>query len=377
MGSGWTTQEALQLHGLFELTAGFMLKNEDIDSTPREFFLVYQELGVKSQDVFANKKEHRKGAKILSKSLADFAETDLDGFYESLLKRDDIDDELKIKVMGDHFSDQDLGRKEAAERVSEQVDFAYHTVYDKFGDNGIRFSDHEVKYTSREDVRDDTVELLRNYAEDDYSRSEALEIVSEGTDVPEGTLRNWLVDEDITFTESLAAIVDTESKEELIETAEHYFNLDEGVEVMEQAFGYNIDTIRGYKRNEIKVMPVEVLDTIEKLFESEPVFRLDDPERYVNEDTRYGLKLDDSFQSFLFSHLTGEDFEGMAGKSASTLTRYRNNRSKTVDEEAYRKAFQVVSFMYEKDPEPDIVEYVDKQRFGSGASKDKLVASID
>ena len=99
---------------------------------------------------------------------------------------------------------------------------------------------------------------------------------------------------------------------------------------------------------------------------------MDDPDRYVEEDTRYGLKVDDDFQSFLFSHVTGEEFEGMTGKSSSTLTRYRNNHSKTVKDEAYRKAFQAVSYMYSKHPEPEISGYVHSQRFGSGASNEKV-----
>ena len=191
-------------------------------------------------------------------------------------------------------------------------------------------------------------------------------------DVPEGTLKNWLTDEEIFFTEDVSALVEPESKKELIETAEHYFDIENGIEPIEQALGRNIDTLRCYRDNNIETMPLELLDSLDRLFESEPMFRMDDPDRYIEEDTRYGLKLDDEFQSFLFSHVSGEDFEGMTGKSPSTLTRYRNNRSKTVKQEAFRKAFQTVSYMYSKHPETEITEYVHRQRFGSGASPEKV-----
>ena len=368
MGNDFSKMDLVQLHRLFDVTGMFLLDERGIDSFPREFFPVYGDLGVKGQDVFASRDDHKQAVLTLSRSLADFAGSGEDGLYAGFLERDDfddLDDELKINLIGDHFSRKGLGRKEAAEKVSEQVDFTFDTVYEKFSENDIYFSFHG-------DSREEAVDLLESYAEENHERSRALKEFSEELDVPEGTLKNWLTDEEIVFTEDVSALVEPESKKELIETAEHYFDIENGIEPIEQALGRNIDTLRCYRDNNIETMPLELLDSLDRLFESEPMFRMDDPDRYIEEDTRYGLKLDDEFQSFLFSHVSGEDFEGMTGKSPSTLTRYRNNRSKTVKQEAYRKAFQTVSYMYSKKPEPEITEYVHRQRFGSGASPEKV-----
>ena len=366
-------QEHLQLHGMLDLTGKWVLESEDFDGIPRDFFPFYGELGLKSVDVFAKKSEHREAIMTLSRSIGDFIKSeDEDDFYERLIEREDIDDELKIGILGRYLSENDVGRREAAERISSGVNMNSDTVYEKFSQHSIYFNLHG------EERQTEALDLMKSYAEgDSVNREAALGEVSDETGVAEGTLRNWLTDEGVTFTEDVSALVEPESKEELIDTVEHYFNIEKGQEAIEQALGYKVDTLRLYRDDEIESMPVELLERLDRVFESVPRFRMDDLERYVEEDTRYGLKLDDSFQSFLFNHISGEELEGMTGKSSSTLTRYRNNRTKTVDQEAYRKAFQAVSHIYDKHPEPEIQGHVHRESFGSGAPMDEVEAALD
>lgn len=357
-------QEALQLHILLDTVAKNILKEENIDQQTKDFFPAYNELNIRSTELHANSKKHQQAVKTLSKSISDFTKNGQQGLYENLLKRQDIEDEIKINVLGNHYKEQGLNRKQAAQKLTQGVDYKYHTVYDKFTNHGIRFSDHEVKNTKHgEEKRRQAIKQLEKYREENIDRSEALTKTSNQTGIDKGTLKNWLTKKDIKFTEELSALIEPESKKELIDTAEHYFNIEENRESIEQALGYKIDTLRLYRDDKIKSMPVELLDRLDNLFNSEPKFRMDKPDRYIEDDTRYGLKIDDEFQKFLFSHIKGEDLEGMTGQSSSTLTRYRNNRTKTVDQEAYRKAFQAVSHIYNKHPEPEIKEYVHKESF--------------
>ena len=118
-------------------------------------------------------------------------------------------------------------------------------------------------------------------------------------------------------------------------------------------------------------MPEELIDKLESVIDSEPRYRLDDPEIYIEEESWRGVILEDDFQNFLFSHISRNEFEEMTGQSKSTHTRYRQNNTKYVDEESFKKVFQTVSYMYSKEPELVTIGEVDRNSYGAANSSAK------
>ena len=347
--------ELINLHQLVYLASEEIVSSEFPDKDFEDLFPVYTELDLSPTDwKEGSKRDHEDSLKVLTGSMADRLENDEQGFYERLLNRLELEDSETVRIMGELFSEQGYSRPESADLISEEVDFTYSTVYDMFTKNNITFTFHS------EDKRTQAVEKLKEYAEGSTQRSEALSEVSEDFDVPEGTLKNWLTDAEIRFTKDVSALLEPDSQRELIQTVEHYFDFREGREHLEQVIGRGRDTIWKYRNGEIKTMPLEVLERIESVIDSEPRYRMDDPERYLQEDSGKTVVVEDDFQKYLFSHLSGEEFNGITGKSPSTQTRYVSNKSNRIDADAYRKTFQVVSYLYDKRPVPQVEMLVDR-----------------
>lgn len=364
--------EMMHLHRLVNMAAEEILEEETGEL--EDVFPVYEEMDVSPVDWSqTNKTDQKKALKTLTGGLADLIEEgDTEEFWKDLPARADLEDEELVRKVGKVYRDQGFSRPEAAQLISEHTDFTYRTVYDKFTDNGINFTFHG------EEKRREAVEKLEKYAEEGYRKTDALQDVSDELEVPEGTLKNWLTEEGVTFTETVSALVSEDSQEELIHTAEHYFDFSspEGVEAMEKALDRKRDTLRAYRQGKIDTMPVELLERLDALFESEPVYGMEDPENYVLDSTEKTVEVEDGFQEYLFSHLDGNEFEGITGKSSTTFNRYRNNKSDRIDREAYRKVFQAVSFMYERHPEPEIEGFVDRNSYAT-SSGDREHARLD
>lgn len=356
------------------MAAEDIVEREDLGDL-EEVFPAYDLIDTEPLEIHTNKSDQKEALFTLSSGLYDLLENDLDtddDFYRDVVSRTPLEEEELVRVVGEVYRDLGVPRQEAAEIISEKTDFTYRTVYDKFTENGINFTFHD------DDTRKEALEMLEEYADEGVRREDALQDVGEELDVPPGTLKNWLTREGMTFTENVSAVVTENSQRELMHTAEHYFDFSDpdGVEAMEQALGRKRDTLREYAKGGIETMPLELLESLESLYGSEPVYRMDDPGRHVESSTPKTVEVDDGFQEFLFSHLDGDLFESITGKSSTTFNRYRNNKSKRVDREAYRKVFQAVSFMYEKNPVPEVESFVDRNRYAS-SSGDESHAVID
>jgi hypothetical protein len=367
-------QAFVQLHRLVRKAAENMVEREGVEDL-EELFPVYEQIDVEPTDVHTNKSDQGTALRTLTAGLSDLVQNDFEpdeDFYRRIASRAELGDEELVRTAGEVYRDIGFSRQEAAELISEQTDFTYRTVYDKFTDHDISFTFHD------DDTRERALEMLEEYADEGVRREDALEQVGEELDVPPGTLKNWLSQEGMTFTENVSAVVTDESREELMYFADHYFDFSdpEGVEAMEQALGRKRDTFREYAKGGIDTMPVELLERLDSLFESEPIYRMDDPERYVEDSTPKTVEVEDDFQEFLFRHMDGELFQDITGKSPTTFNRYRNNKSQRVDREAYRKVFQVVSHMYERHPEPEIESFVDRNSYAT-SSGDETHALLD
>lgn len=362
----------MHLHRLVKMAAEEVVEEETGEL--EDFFPVYEEMDVSPVDWSkTSKTDQKKALKTITGGLAGLVEKeDTEEFWQNLPARADLEDDELVREVGELYREKGFSRPEAAQLISEQTDFTYRTVYDKFTEHGINFTFHG------EEKRREAVEKLEKYAEEGYRKTDALGDVSDQLEVPEGTLKNWLTEEGITFTETVSALVGEGSQEELIDVAEHYFDFSsqEGVEAMEQALGRKRDTLRAYKQGKIDTMPVELIERLEALFESEPVYRMDDPERHVLDSTEKTVEVENGFQEYLFSHLDGDEFEAITGKSATTFNRYRNNKSDRIDREAYRKVFQAVSFIYDRHPEPEIEGFVDRNSYAT-SSGDREQARLD
>lgn len=368
-------QELIQLHILLDHVREYADENfyESIDLDP--LFSEYENLDIGPLALSSNKSDQKEAVMELADTLAsidlftDLAEYSGEDLDEIISR----DQEEFLEFGGRTLSQNNISRPEAAKMLSRAVEYNPRTVYDRFTDHGISFAFHS------EDKRSSAVEELESYASSDIERSEALEIVSEEYGVPEGTLKNWLTDEDITFTESVSALLEPESQRELLETAEHYFDFRSNAEPMEKALGRDRDTLRLYREGEIDTMPVELLERLEALFKSEPRYQLDDPNEYIENQNGRGLVVKDDFQEFLFSHVSTNEFTEMTGKSRTSYNRYTQNKTKYVDEEAFRKVFQAVSYMYGKNPEPEVQAYVDRNSYAStsGSLEDSIVSPED
>jgi len=347
---------------------------ESVDKQDFEdVFPVYDEMDVSPLNWSRSKSTQKQALQTLSRGAAELTEGGVDDrFYEDLADRAALGDEEKVEVLGKVYRDLGYNRPKAAGLISHSTDFTYSTVYDKFTDHSVSFTFHG------DEKREEAVKKLEEYSSEDYRKADALEEVSEEFDVPQGTLKNWLTGEGITFSDSVSAIVDKDSQRELIEVAEHYFDFSdpEGVEAMEKALGRKRDTLRAYKQGRIDTVPVELLENLESLFESEPMYRMGDPSRHVNDATSKTVDVENDFQKYLFSHLDGDEFEDITGKSSTTFSRYRNNKSSRIDREAYRKVFQAVSAMYNVKPEPEIEGFVERDSYAA-SSGDSEHARLD
>jgi len=359
--------EIIQLHRLMDNVRDYMTESfPDFLEEETTSFSKYESLNVSPIGVKTNKEEQKKALLELNEALVDFSQNSDELIQERIIElsdQDDIDlpedDDELVKLGAEVLSENDLRRPEAAKTLALTVEYTPSTVYDKFSDFGVLFKFHG------EEKRDSAVKDLQDYAEGSLERNEALELVSKDYDVPEGTLKNWLTEEDIRFTQEISAVLTPDSCEELIETAEHYFDFRSDAEPMEQSLNRQRETLRQYKEEEIETIPVEVLENLDSLFNSEPRYRLDKPERYIQDETGRGLVLEDDFQEFLFSHVSTNEFADMTGSSRTSYSRYTQNKTKNVDEDAFRKVFQVVSYMYEKHPEPEIEAFVDRNSYTS------------
>lgn len=345
--------EFIHLHQLvYELAKHDLQNVRDRDEDPEDFFTEYDELGVGPESVNVSKSEQKEALWTL-----------LDKYTE------DIEME-KIRREGEKYSQKGLERMEAAEKIAEEVSYSPRTVYDKFSDVDVSFGNEHGKDTRQKALNQ--IERLKS----EYKRDEVLERVSEENDVPRGTLKTWMSNEGITFEPRYSAILTDESKRELIETAEHYFDTRRNLDVMEEALDKDKATLRAYKKGDIDSVPVDLLEKLDSLFDSAPRYRMDDPDRYIEDENWRGVEVHDDFQEFLFDHLTTEEFTEMTGKSEGSFNKYRQNKTETIDREAYRKAFQAVSFMYSKNPDPEIDAVVDKNKYGTSGG-DLEEAEID
>lgn len=364
--------EIIQLHRLMDNVREHMTKGFPEFLDEEIFFSEYESLDVSPVGIKTNMDEQKEALLELNDALIDFSQNSGDLVYDKISDLSELEAQ-ELKEKGDDelvefgariFSEKGVVRRpEAAKSLSQIVDYTPSTVYDKFSDFGIRFHFHG------EEKKVSAIKDLSSYAEGSLDRKEALELVSKDYDVPEGTLKNWLTEEDIRFTEDVSAVLTPDSREELIDTAEQYFDFRSDVEPMEQALNRERETLKAYKEGEIKTIPLELLETLDALFDSEPRYRMDDPEKYIEEETSRGLVLDDGFQEFLFSNVSTNEFTEMTGSSRSSYTRYTQNKTKNVDEDAYRKVFQVVSHMYSKNPKPEIEAFVDRNSYRSSSEE--------
>jgi hypothetical protein len=340
-----------------------MYEDQDLEGS----FSYYDDLGVKSGDYKVSKSNKKEAVLRLANSFSniDFFidEEEFQGqLPENLLGRDD---EEIVSIGGEILKRQNVSRPEAARLISDNTDFTEDTVYSKFSDYGINFVLHG------DEKRENVIQEMESYASNGEKRSEALQTVSDEYDVPEGTLKNWLTDAEITFTEDVSLLLEPDSRKELFETAEFYFDIRNNTEPMEQALDKDRDTLRKYKNGEIKSVPEELIENLESLIDSKPRYRLDNPEKYVNEESWRGVVLEDDFQNFLFSHISRNEFEEMTDQSKATHTRYRQNNTKYVDEESFRKVFQTVSYMYSKEPEILVQREVDRNSYTENSGLEK------
>lgn len=351
----------LHLHQLvYEAAKHDFQEHRELEEDVDKVLLEHSNLDVQPYDISAQKNEHKEALQTVLTSYTDIIENGVEGFHSRLLERD-ISTDTVIQILGEQYSEKGLTRQEASEKVAEEVEFAPRTVYDRFSDVDVSFGNTHGKQT-REDALNDLQEM-----KDRGEREVVLEEVSEEYDVPRPTLKTWMNQKGITFDSPYSALLTEESKRELIETAEHYFDTRRNLDDMQQALDRDKDTLRAYKKGQIETMPVELLEQLDSLFESEPRYRMDDPNRYVEDRNGRGVKVEDSFQQFLFEHLTTDDFRGMTGKSTGSFNKYRNNKTERIDPEAYRKAFQAVSYMYSKHPEPEVEAVVDKNVYGTSS----------
>lgn len=357
--------EIIQLHRLMDNVREHMTEGFPEFLDEENFFSEYESLDVSPVGIKTNMDEQKEALLELNDAIieglvygeiAEFSELDAEELKEK------GDDEL-VEFGARIFSENDVRRPEAANSLSQIVDYTPSTVYDKFSDFGIRFHFHG------EEKKVSAIKDLSSYAEGSLDRKEALELVSKDYDVPEGTLKNWLTEEDIRFTEDVSAVLTPDSREELIDTAEQYFDFRSDVEPMEQALNRERETLKAYKEGKIKTIPLELLETLDALFDSEPRYRMDDPKKYIEEENSRGLVLDDDFQKFLFSNVSTNEFTEITGSSRSSYTRYTQNKTKNVDEDSYRKVFQVVSHMYSKNPDPEIEAFVDRNSYRSSSEE--------
>lgn len=148
------------------------------------------------------------------------------------------------------------------------------------------------------------------------------------------------------------ALLLEEEKKDLFDAVLLHFDLSTdsrpNMDQVEQALGYDRDTIRKNRKGEIETLSLDLADSMYRILNfAEPAIELNNPGKYAEDNraryAREGMReVDDFAQEWVFKRLSYGEFEELTGKSRSAFNRYRKNKTKRIELDVFEEAASVV-----------------------------------